>query len=191
MTTLPTYTVFQGQRRLLTAPLHDVLTFLKGDFQRDPTLPLLIFDDQTGRTTDFDLRGTLEEVLDRHAPAPPRTGPGRPKLGVVSREVSLLPRHWDWLESHPNGASATLRRLVDEARRADPAAERRRLAAQSADRFLTVLGGDLPGAEEASRALYAGDGAGFRAVVEAWPEDLRLHALHLAAPALQEVADDT
>lgn len=187
----PTYTLFQGQRRLLTAPLPEVLTFLKGGFRRDPTLPLLIFDDQTGRTTDLDLRGTLREVLDRHAPAPARTGPGRPKLGVVSREVSLLPRHWDWLESHPNGASATLRRLVDEARRADPAAERRRLAAQSADRFLTVLGGDLPGAEEASRALYRGDGTAFGRVVQAWPEDLRLHALHLAAPAFQEDADDT
>lgn len=178
-----TLTVFLGQRRLLTAPRREVLTYLKTVLERAPHEPLLIFDDATGRTLDFDLRGTLEEVLARHDPPPPRPGPGRPKLGVVSREVSLLPRHWDWLETHPSGASAALRRLIDEARKADPEGERRRAAVQPTDRFLTVLGGDLPGVEEASRALYGGDAETFRRVVQAWPEDIRLHALHLAAPA--------
>ncbi|THF85933.1 DUF2239 family protein [Deinococcus sp. KSM4-11] len=184
MTTDPTHTVFLGQRRLLTAPLPEVLTHLKS-LERTTREPLLVFNDQTGRTVDFDLTGTLDDVLAREVLAPAKTGPGRPKLGVVSREVSLLPRHWDWLESHPSGASAALRRLIDEARKADPAAERRRMAILPTDRFLTVMGGDLPGAEDASRALYAGDGAAFRALVAPWPEDIRLHVLHLASPAFE------
>ncbi|WP_309573270.1 DUF2239 family protein [Deinococcus sp.] len=182
MDTNSTYTIFLGRRRLLTAPLPDVLTHLKG-LESHTCEPLLIFNDSTGRTVDFDLSGTLDDVLAREVPAPVKPGPGRPKLGVVSREVSLLPRHWEWLESHPNGASAALRRVIDEARKADPAAERRRMATLPTDRFLTAMGGDLPGAEDASRALYAGDGNAFRRLVAAWPEDIRLHVLHLSAPA--------
>ena len=183
MDTTPSYTIFLGHQRLLTAPLPEVLSYLKTKLERTGQGPLLVFNDQTGRTVDFNLSGTLDEVLAREVSSPAKAGPGRPKLGVVSREVSLLPRHWDWLESHPNGASAALRRLIDEARRADPEAERRRMSILPTDRFLTVLGGDLPGSEEASRALYAGDGATFQTVVQDWPEDIRLHALHLAAPA--------
>lgn len=183
-----TYTAFLGQQRLITAPLRAMLTHLKQhlDFAAR-TSPLVIFNDQTGKVVDFNLQGTLEEVLEREAPEP-RSGPGRPKLGVVSREVSLLPRHWDWLESHPNGASAALRRLIDEARKADPVAERKRQAILPTDRFLIVMGGDLPGAEEASRALYNGDGATFRAAVQGWPEDIRNHVLHLSAAAFEEQA---
>ncbi|MBZ9751025.1 DUF2239 family protein [Deinococcus sp. HMF7604] len=186
MSEAPTYSAFLGARRLATGPLHDTLTAVKTalDALTGPrTQPLIVFNDETGRPADFDWRGTLEEVLARHAPAPSRTGPGRPKLGVVSREVSLLPRHWDWLESHPNGASAALRRLIDEARKADPEGERRRVASLAADRFLTVMAGDLPGAEDASRALYAAERGAFEAVLAPWPEDIRLHALYLAAPA--------
>jgi hypothetical protein len=47
----------------------------------------LIFHDQTGKQVDFDLRGSIREVLERVAPKPVRTGPGRPRLGVTSREV--------------------------------------------------------------------------------------------------------
>lgn len=185
-----TFTAFLGQQRLVTAPLTEMLSQVKpvlDDLGGSRNQPLIIFNDQTGKTVDFDWRGTLEDVLAREAPAP-KTGPGRPRLGVVSREISLLPRHWDWLESHPNGASAALRRLIDEARKADPAGERRRMAVLPTDRFLTVMGGDLPGAEEASRALYNGDGAAFRKIVQAWPQDIRHHALHLSAPAFEEQA---
>ncbi|QFP77806.1 DUF2239 family protein [Deinococcus sp. AJ005] len=185
MTDLPTLTIFQGQERLLTAPLQDVLTFLKSR-ERATSLPLLTFDDQTGRQTDFDLRGSLEDVLERYAPAPAKAGPGRPRLGVVAREVTLLPRHWEWLEGQRGGASAALRRLIDEARKADPDGERRRQAQTATDRFLGVIGGDLPGYEDATRALYAGDGAAFAAQLQTWPEDLRTHALYLAAPAFTE-----
>ncbi|GAA0497365.1 DUF2239 family protein [Deinococcus depolymerans] len=180
MDTEPTFTTFEGPTRRLTAPLADTLSLLHAG----PRAGLLTFDDRTGRSVDFDLSGTLDEVLARHAPETPRTGPGRPKLGVVSREVSLLPRHWEWLERQRGGASATLRRLIDEARRADPDGERRAQAQAAADRFLGVMAGDLPGYEEATRALYAADRARFEAQVQGWPDDVRLHALYLAGPAL-------
>ncbi|GGS30683.1 DUF2239 family protein [Deinococcus knuensis] len=179
MDTEPTFTTFEGHTRRLTASLAETLTLL----HVQPRAGLLTFDDQTGRSVDFDLSGTLDDVLARYAPETPRTGPGRPKLGVVSREVSLLPRHWEWLERQRGGASAALRRLIDEARRADPDGERRAQAQAAADRFLGVMAGDLPGYEEATRALYAADRAQFEAQVHLWPDDLRLHALYLAAPA--------
>jgi len=111
---------------------------------------------------------------------PLRAGPGRPRLGVVGREVSLLPRHWDWLEAQPGGASAALRRLVDEARKRDPAQQRIRQAIEAAYRFMTALAGDRPGYEEATRALYAGDRARFASLIAAWPPDVVCHIERLA-----------
>jgi hypothetical protein len=148
--------------------------------ERQSELPL-IFDDHTGKQVDFDLRGTVAEVVARAVP--PR-GPGRPKLGVVAREVSLLPRHWEWLEAQPNGASAAIRRLVDEARTREPDRQRARQARDAASRMLTALAGNLPGYEEATRALYAADGPAFRERVARWPADIRNYALRLAEPAL-------
>ncbi len=186
MTAPATYTAFAGPRRLLTAPLPELLTHLK----TQATGPVLVFDDRSGRPADFDLSGTLEEVLARARPAAepdaPRSGPGRPKLGVTAREVTLLPRHWEWLDLQRGGASATLRRLIDEARRADPEGERVARAQAAADRFMGVLAGDRPGYEEAARALYARDHAAFLRHSEAWPEDVRAHALTLAAPVFAE-----
>jgi len=98
-----------------------------------------------------------------------------PRLGVVSREVSLLPRHWDWLEQQPNGISAALRRLLDEARKRAPGEERARLAREAAGRFMTAMAGNLPGYEEAARALFAKDHERFTQRIAAWPEDVRLH----------------
>lgn len=184
MTSDPTYTAFRGQQRVLTASLPDLLTHLKSE--ETPT-DILVFDDQTGRQTDFDLSGTLEDVLMRHDPAP-KPGPGRPKLGVTPREITLLPRHWEWLDRQRGGASATLRRLIDEARKADPEGEARAQAQAATDRFLNVVAGDLPGYEEATRALYAGDRAAFTARMADWPGDIREHALFLGAAAFAESA---
>ncbi|GAA5532386.1 DUF2239 family protein [Deinococcus aluminii] len=181
-----TYTAFHGHRRLANGELRPLLTQVKAQLDElDPHLPLLIFEDRSGRQVDFNLRGTLEEMLEREAPLPKRAGPGRPKLGIVSREVSLLPRHWTWLEEQPGGASAALRRLIDEARKQNPGQERVRQAQTAADRFLGVMAGDLPGFEEASRALYARDLTRFEKHTQAWPEEIRAHALALAAPAFQ------
>jgi uncharacterized protein len=174
------YTAFLGATLLATGPLDRVLPAAKPSFDLDPGAPILMFEDSTGRQVDFDLRGSVADVLARALP-PKRTGPGRPRLGVVAREVSLLPRHWEWLEQQPNGASAALRRLVDEARKADPEEERTRSAIAAASRFLSSMAGNLPGYEEATRALFARDRARFEELTQAWPEDIGTHARRLIA----------
>jgi len=147
---------------------------------------------------DIDLRGGTADIVARLAaqaeptPAEEKISPspddgrpkgrGRPKLGVVAREVTLLPRHWEWLSAQPGGASVTLRRLVETARRTageNPA----RVAQERAYRFLNAIAGNLPAYEEALRALFAHDGPRFAQVLAGWPEDIRTHALALAAGA--------
>ena len=172
MEEIRTYTAFDNTREIASGPLAGVLPALKSHFERDPGAPVLVFDDRTGRQVDFDLRGSIEDVLQRSSP-PARTGPGRPKLGVVSREVSLLPRHWEWLEEQPNGASAAIRRLVDEARGREPEKQRARRAAEAAGRFMSAMAGNLPNYEEATRALYAFDRARLLELISAWPPDIR------------------
>lgn len=170
-----TFSAFAGERRVSTGPLDTMLREVKARVDADEREAILIFEDQTGCQVDFDFRGTVEEVVARAAPEPPRAGPGRPKLGVISREVSLLPRHWEWLEQQPNGISAALRRLVDEARKHEPEEERARIQREAASRFMTAMAGNLPGYEEASRALFAKDAARFAALIAAWPKDIREH----------------
>jgi hypothetical protein len=174
-----TFTAFLDATMLASGPLDPVLTAVKPTFDRDPGSRLLIFEDDTGRQVDFDLRGTVPEVLARACPPPVRPGPGRPKLGVVAREVSLLPRHWEWLERQPNGASAAIRRLVDEARKSAPAEEVARLAIEAASRFLSAMAGNLPGYEEATRALFGRNRQRFDELIGEWPQDIRLHAQRL------------
>lgn len=176
-----TYTVFAGTRHLFTGALAQMLVHAKAAID-EREHEVLIFDDETGRQVEFDFSGTLEEVLAREAP-PPRVGPGRPKLGVVSREVSLLPRHWEWLEREPNGISAALRRLVEEAIKREPERQRARRVREATGRVMTSLAGDRPGFEEAMRALYAEDGATFQRLVKRWPADVRKHLLRIAEPA--------
>ena len=181
---MTTYTAFLDHSRLASGALADILPPLKEHFDRNPGAALLVFDDETGAQIDFDLRGSLAEVIARAQPRPLRPTPGRPRLGVVSREVSLLPRHWDWLEQQPNGISAALRRLVDEARKRDPDEAREKRARAAANRFMTAMAGDRPGFEEASRALFAGDEPRLIERMSGWPEDIRTHvAFLLAGPA--------
>jgi hypothetical protein len=129
-----------------------------------------VFDDSTGRPIDIDIRGTIEEVRGR----------GRPKLGVIAREITLLPRHWDWLNSQPGGASVALRKLVEEARRTSGDRDRIRSAQEAAYHFMSAIAGNLPGFEEASRALFAYDRRRFGDLIAAWPEDIRDHVIKLA-----------
>jgi hypothetical protein len=178
------YTAFADQVRIASGPLDQVLPTLKGRFDRGESAAILIFEDRTGRQVDFDLRGPLDEVLARVAPPPPRTGPGRPKLGVVSREISLLPRHWEWLEEQPNGASAALRRLVDQARSQDQGSSSARHALEAASRFMSAMAGNLAGFEEATRALYQKDRGRLEGLIADWPVDIRLHVLRLAGDAI-------
>lgn len=178
-----TFTAFAGTKRVATGELRAVLAEIKRRVDAGEESPL-VFDDATGRQADFNYHGTLEEMLEREAPSPARAGPGRPKLGVVSREVTLLPRHWEWLEGQPSGSSAALRRLVEEAIKRTPDHERARRATEATDRFMTAVAGDLPGYEEASRALYRRDFEAFAAQVREWPRDVREHVEKLVAQAM-------
>jgi hypothetical protein len=196
MDTNSTYSAFSGSKRLVTGPLESVLRETKrfidihiGEAANSGG-PLLIFSDQRGQQFDFDLRGPIEEVLRKALPAPARIGPGRPKLGVVSREVTLLPRQWEWLESQPNGASAAIRRLVEEARKSGQSEQTARARIEAVGRVMWVLAGNLPGFEEASRALYRRDLAGLTECIENWPPDIRSYILEHAAPQQDFTKDD-
>lgn len=177
------YTAFIGDRVVAVGNLEEMLPKLKARFDHDRGTPFIIFDDETGAQTDFDLRGPLPEILAAANRIPSPKGPGRPKLGVTSREITLLPRHWDWLEQQPNGASAAVRRLIDEERKRAPAKARRQRATHATGRFLSAMAGNRPGHEEASRFLYRGDQKSFTESISAWPKDVRGYALRLSKDA--------
>lgn len=179
-----TYTAFLGSKKIAAGPLGVVLPLVKAKFDENPGDLVFIFNDVSGRHIDFDLTGSLSEVMERALPRPPRARPGRPKLGVVSREISLLPRHWEWLEQQPSGASAAIRRLIDHARKQNPDKQRTRLAQEATGQFMTSMAGDLPGYEEALRAMYAGNRAQLEAEIREWPEDIRAHVLRMLSDTL-------
>lgn len=190
---MSTYTAFLGHSRLASGSLAAVARQGKAHVDADPGAAILVYDDETGRPVDIDYRGTIDDVLARLAPADDaepvapvsdaRRGPGRPRLGVVAREVTLLPRHWEWLGAQPGGASVALRRLVEDASRQNAAVDRRRQASEAVDRLMLALGGDLPGYEEASRAFHRGERDRFEALLEAWPADVRDYVRKSAAAA--------
>lgn len=182
-----TYSAFAGPELYAAGPLEDVLLKVKRLCEKTPDASILVFSDSTGRQMDFDLSGTVSEVRHRlRVFLPIRettvTGPGRPRLGVVAREVSLLPRHWEWLATQPGGASATLRRLVEDAGKKTSDKNLVKQIQERTYRFMSVLAGDLPGYEEALRALYRGEEKNFKNRVAKWPRDIRKHALKLAQP---------
>src|SRR5688500_16998295 len=138
-------TAFQGDRHIASGPLSDVALAVKAAVDKGGDGPILIFDDETARAIELDLRGTPAEVLARMPAAEPPRGPGRPRLGVVAREVTLLPRHCDWLATQPGGASVALRKLVEAARR--DAGRERRAPHEAAFRFMGAMAGNMPGFE--------------------------------------------
>ncbi len=186
-----TCTAFEGFEQLASGDLAIVVLKAKEAIDRPGAAPVLIFDDATSETVEVDFRGTADDVLKRLALAPPGPirelprGPGRPRLGVVAREVTLLPRHWDWLNNQPGGASVALRKLVDGARRANEGLDRVRRSQEAAYRFMSALAGNLPGFEEAARALFAGDGLRFEERIAAWPADVKDHTRKLSAVAFE------
>ena len=182
------FTAFEGRRRLVTGTLAEVALAVK---RAGEAAPIIIFNDATGRSLDLDLRGSDDEIVARLpkatlAPVEPEAqaneprGRGRPKLGVVAREVTLLPRHWEWLNARPGGASVALRKLVDEARRANGDRDRQRAARDAAYHFMSTMAGDLANFEEASRALFADDQRRFTGLIADWPTDIRDHIVKLA-----------
>jgi hypothetical protein len=172
------YTAFSGQHMAASGSLSEVVQALKT--RDEDGHALLVFDDATGRCIDLDLRGTLEDALARlpasEAATPDKPGPGRPRLGVVAREVTLLPRHWEWLASQPGGASVALRKLVESASRASRAHDQARMSLEACHSFMSIMAGDLPGFEAASRALFAGQFDAVSACMVSWPDDIRAHA---------------
>jgi hypothetical protein len=181
-----TYSLFAGHRRLAGGPLIDVTAAFLASERAGDAGPLLVFEDATGKQVDIDRNGAAVDRLQRE-PTPAseeaaRRGPGRPRLGVVPREVTLLPHHWEGLNAQPGGASVTLRKLVEHARKAGAADERIRLAREAAYRFVHAVGGNLPDFEEVTRALFAGDLARMESRMVAWPLDVRSYALQLATP---------
>lgn len=189
----PTHVAFSGHTICASGTLAEVALALKAQ-EKDGTDMPLIFEMQTGRQIDLNLRGTEADIEKRYAPTetleelPETPGApkkrGRPKLGVIGREVTLLPRHWQWLDTQRGGPSAALRRLIDQARKDYAEQDRVRQAQDRANRFMSVMAGDLPGFEEATRALYAGDKERFEAETMKWPKDVRAQAVSLAGFAL-------
>lgn len=193
-------TAFEGHRQLARGALVDVALAVRAALAADPQASILVFGDSTGGVIDLDLRGTTAEIVarlakqadlrqpaksaeqdsDEEAPLPTIRGRGRPRLGVVAREVTLLPRHWQWLAQQRGGASQALRRLVDDARRADGGRTRTRASQERAYRFMSAMAGNLPGFEEATRALFAGKPEDFATHTASWPADVRAHARDLA-----------
>jgi hypothetical protein len=182
----PLYSAFEGTKLLATGDLREVALRAKEALDHGAEAPVLIFDDRTSRLVELDLRGQPGDVLRRLEPPPRR--PGRPKLGVVAREVTLLPQHWEWLAQQPGGASVALRKLVEEARRGHSDADRRRVAQEACYRFMHTMAGDRPGFEDAVRALYAGDRSRFELLTRVWPSDIGNHSRWLARGALETVA---
>lgn len=179
--TTDTLTAFHGTERIASGPSDGLVQTLAARFEGPHPDGLRVFSDRTGAEVDLNLSGRPAETRPPTGFRPDGSrsrGPGRPKLGVKAREVTLLPRHWDWLASQRGGASAHLRRLVEDAMRTDaPPAPAGRDAAYA---FLTAIAGDFPGYEAAIRALYAEGGKGFAASMAGWPADVRDHARTLS-----------
>lgn len=172
MDDITTYIAFAGSRRVGEGRVEDILPILAQRFEKDCGDTTLVFDVQTGRSVDFDLRAPLDEILSRYGVTTEKAPRGRPRLGVVSREISLLPRHWDWLDQQPNGISAALRRLVERAMKNQPGKDRARQIRAATSQILTAIAGNRPHYEEVCRALFNGDAAVFNRLTARWPKDI-------------------
>lgn len=189
------YTAFADTKKIASGEVLDVALKVKKFLKNETKAQILIFDDVTSNQVEIDFRGTaenltrrLEALLGNTEIADPakKTGPGRPKLGVTAKEVTLLPDHWEWLARQPGGASVTLRKLVEEAKKKNQAKDLVRQSQDAAYKFMTVMAGDLPQYEEALRALYARDAKKLEKMAASWPKDIREHALKLADAALSK-----
>ena len=204
----PDFIAFEGPRCLAQGTLSEVALQVKAATETRPLARFMVFNARSSEILDFDHRGTADEVLARLALTHPgvqqpttdtkvdpqakscgdaalaKSGPGRPKLGVVAREITLLPRHWAWLASQPGGASVALRKLVEQARREGQDQDERRLSQEASYRFMSAMAGSLDGFEEAARALFAADRPRFEALMAPWPTDIQTHLQQLAQSAL-------
>jgi hypothetical protein len=203
-------TAFEGSHCIASGALNEVALAAKQAIDRaahsSAPPPVLVFVDATSEVVELDWRGSkaafkarVDSLLQAptEVPAAHHTeavdasladtsaarGPGRPKLGVVAREVTLLPRHWEWLATQPGGASVALRKLVDTARRASEAKDRVRHASAVGYKFMATMAGHEAGFEEASRALFAADKIKFEMLISPWPKDVQTHLKKILADA--------
>jgi len=193
----PTVSAFAGKRHFAAGALADVAVAIAQALREGSQKAYLVFDDTSGEVIDLDLRGSDADIVarllasqtavesasdDSESGGGAVRGRGRPKLGVIAREVTLLPRHWEWLGSQPGGASVVLRKLVEEAKRSQSKLDEARQRRERTYRFMAAIAGDVADFEEASRALFADDWPRFRHVTGEWPADVRDHCLRLGMP---------
>jgi len=206
ITALAPFTLFVGHTSIASGRLDQLALSAKRAIESNSDGAVLIFDNQSGRNIDIDIRGTDKQVLARLQPTAtvPETetadaaeigneqrGRGRPKLGVVPREVTLLPRHWEWLAAQPGGASVVLRKLVEQAKKAGSESSMIKQAQERAYHFLQAIAGDMPGFEEATRALFKNDRKSFENLISTWPGDVKDHAMQLAfLPSVESIPKD-
>jgi hypothetical protein len=192
-----TFSAFRGHAQIASGSIIDVAMAIRALHEQGDATLILIFDDLNGRQIEFDFSGSMDDVARRYGGVSTgttdnptlRRKPGRPKLGVVGREITLLPRHWAWLETQRGGPSATLRRLVDQARAASGDRDRIREAQDAINRFISATAGNLSGFEEATRALYRGDRQRFDVECARWPTDIRHYVEHWAVAAFGILSD--
>lgn len=183
---------FNGMRRIAVGGFAEIAVEVKRLIDGNRHGAILVFDADTSDLLEIDTRGSVADVAQRYAPARSEEGValpepaevartrGRPRLGVVAREVTLLPRHWEWLNTQPGGASVALRKLVEEARRSHAPRDVARKSRDAAYKFMSPIASSLESFEEVARALFAGDGVRFATLLSEWPVDVREHALALA-----------
>ena len=178
----PAFVAFAGDHRVGAGALIEVAMAAKRA-ESDRSATVLVFNASTGEVVDLDLRGSFAELTARYAAGPPEAPKrGRPKLGVTSREVTLLPRHWEWLARQPGGASAAIRRMIDAARKQNEPADQLLHAREAASRFMRAMAGDRPGFEEASRSLFRGDHVTLSRQMSPWPPDIRAQVQEMLRP---------
>ncbi len=191
MQTDNTYTAFEGAKIVSRGLLISVVSNVKRKLTNNANCNVFIFSDLTGKLMDFNFQGTEKEVLKRlevfiedpkSKESNSTSGPGRPKLGVISREISLLPRHWEWLATQSGGASATLRKLIEEEMKKTNSSHSVKFAEERTYKFMTVIGGDFKGYEEAIRALYKKNKENFLANIKEWSPDIRSYVIELVQP---------
>ncbi len=169
------YSTFSGFRNIATGDLEEIIERTYDFLRNNEQQSILIFDNKTGKQIDFNFDGTLQEVMQNNLPPEPKKGPGRPRLGVVNGEISLLPRHWEWLQQQPQNASASLRRLIESAVKNTKPEDEEKQSIDAAGKFMWAIAGNLIGFEEASRALYSRKWIIFDMLTASWPDDVRNH----------------
>jgi hypothetical protein len=183
-------TAFADAQRIGSGTVEEVALMTKRVIDQGSKATILIFDNDSSEPIEIDFRGTEKDIRERlqkqYGESVVAKGPGRPKLGVVAREVTLLPTHWEWLNSQPGGASVALRKLVEVAKKTNQSKDRTRQAQEAASRFMTAIAGNFAGFEEATRALFASRRTDFEASTRAWPVDVRDHALKLSKDCFEQ-----